>query len=202
MDENEWRLAYSRATNKNHANEIVELIEEHRKPFAEGKTANIGTAIFASAEAWEAIACASDEDAKRELLKSSANLTELEKLERAARQAQEAADAASRELQAVWQEFNGIPDQLEAIAVKQEQISNERQALETEKLEAEFKRLYRSLLDGARASVGFMDQIAVRLATTPLRREVLSSVDAELSAKADDLKVRQKQLSKRLGMKL
>jgi hypothetical protein len=82
MKDNEWRLAYSKATNNSDADEIVELVETHRSQFAEGKTANIGSAIFASAETWDAIACASDEDAKRELLKSSADLTELDRPER------------------------------------------------------------------------------------------------------------------------
>jgi chromosome segregation ATPase len=80
-----------------------------------------------------------DAAAQRELLSSSADLGELEKLEAAAKKAQEAAQQKSRELQSAWDEFNSIPEKVEAINARLANYTNEIQSLDTGKLEAEFK---------------------------------------------------------------
>lgn len=79
-------LAYSKAENKD-ANTIAELIEEFRKPFSEGKVASIGAMTMANAETWAKIAEESESAAKCELLKNSAELSELERLKKAADEA-------------------------------------------------------------------------------------------------------------------
>jgi hypothetical protein len=114
LGHNELLLACSKAKKKNDENEIVALVEEFRSPFAEGKVASIGSASFASPTVWQEIAEASDKAAKNALLADSAELKELQKLERAAAEAKALADAKSRQLQADWQEYNSLPERAEA----------------------------------------------------------------------------------------
>ena len=52
--------------------------------FTEGRTVGVSGAVCATKEQWQAIARDSDKAAKAELLKNSAELTELERLEKSA----------------------------------------------------------------------------------------------------------------------
>ena len=201
LGDNEFRLAYSRSVNKE-SNEIVELIEEHRKPYTEGRVASIGAMVMASAETWQRIAEESEAAAKRELLANSAVLTELTELERKAREAQEAADKKNRELQAIWSEWNAIPDRLEAKELQLAQISNEIRSLDPQSLKAEFKTTYLAMLEGAIASGSFLPDIAMRLYTSDIRLEVLNTKAEELEHEIVELKARQKVLAKKLGQRI
>jgi DNA repair exonuclease SbcCD ATPase subunit len=198
MGDNEFRLAYSKAEIKD-ANNIVELVEAHRKQFAEGRVASVGSMTMASPETWAAIANESDAAARRELLQSSAVLTELDELERKAREAQQAADAKNRELNALWTEYNAIPDKIEKINVRLADIATALASLDTAKLETGFRELYRAALDGAIHDPFAQMQFAGLLVTAPLRKEVLTKLATELETELVELKARSKVLAKRLS---
>jgi hypothetical protein len=188
LGDNEYRLAYLRAETKD-ANTIVELVEEHRKPFAEGRVANMGSMVAANQETWAKIAKESEDAAKRELLQNSAELAELNKLERAAKEAQRHADAKNAELSLLWND-NAIPEKIEAISIRLAQISNELASLDAEKIKADFKSLYRARLNGAVADPFAQMQLAGLLITAPLRKEVLERLATELETELVELKAR------------
>lgn len=196
---NEYRLALSRAENKNDANQLVELVEAFRLPFSEGRVSSIGSMVAASAETWARIAEEADAAAKRELLKSSAVLTELEELKRKARLAQEEADRKSRELQALWDSYNSLPEQIQTRELKLAQLGNEIRSLDPKQLEENFKSLYRAMLNGVLGSPVSLNDIGMLLYTSGLRVEVLSTKAEELQKEIADLRARLKQVSRKLG---
>jgi predicted nucleic acid-binding Zn-ribbon protein len=75
-------------------------------------------------------------------------------------------------------------------------------SLDAAKIEADFKSLYRNMLDGAQASAGALDAIAARLVTAGLRKEVLTQLVTELESHLSELKARQKVLAKKLGQRI
>lgn len=199
LGDNEFRLAYSRATNKNDANEIVALIEDYRQPYQEGKVANLGTAIFATAEQWERIATESNNAAKCELLKNSAELAELEKLEKAARAAQEAADAKSREVQAAWDEYNSLPDRIASLDTRIGEINDGMRELDTDALARQYKDIYKAGLKGAITDRFALVFAAESIITANLRKEVLNELAAELQSEMSEAKRRFKALERKLA---
>lgn len=198
--DNEIRLAMSKAVNKGDVNEIVELINEARKPYTEGRVATMGCADFASQESWARIAEESDNAARRELMGSTA-LAELDELERKARDAQQAAERKNLELNAAWIEYHAIPERIEQKEVQLAQIANEMRNLDPEQLANEFKRIYRIMLDGGIVSGSFLPDIALTLCTSDLRIEVLNEKADGLDREVAELKARAKTLGKRLGQK-
>ena len=183
MGNNEFLIGYSRAETKS-VNEIAEFIEDHRKPFSDGRVASIGAAAMASAEVWQKIAEESDAAAKRELLKDSSELAELNKLERAAAEAKRLADAKQDELTRAWNEYNSLPEKAKAISLKLAQFDNTLRELEPEVLEKGYKDTFRSMLNGAR--VQYADRCmefrllskttSIRPASAPLRRALCSTI--------------------------
>jgi hypothetical protein len=201
LGDSEYALAFSRAETKDTAS-IIEQIQKHRDGFEQGKTCGIGSATFASVEQWKALAAESERAARNELLKNSSELAELDRLEKAALEAQEAADAKSRELQANWEQYNAIPDRIEALNVRLAQIASDLRSLETEKIAEDFKSHYRATLNGAIAQASWLDGIAALLVTAGLRKEVLGQLAGELERERAALTARRKVLAKRLGQKV
>jgi len=200
LGDNELILAYSKAETKD-ANTIVDLIDEFRRPFADGKVTSMGSAAFANPETWAKIAEESDSAARRELLKSSAVLTELDELERRAREAQAAADQKNRELNNAWAEYSAIPERIEAINARLADIANELASLDTPKLNADFKSVYRNALNGAIYDPLAQMQLAGLLVTAPLRKEVLNELATELKAQLIEVQARSRTLGKKLGQR-
>jgi hypothetical protein len=195
-----FRAAYSKAETKD-ANTIAELIEEHRKPFSEGKVASIGAMTMASQETWAKIAEESEAAARRELLKNSAELSELERLERAAEEAQRLAEAKNAELSRLWSEYNNLPEKVEAINIRQAQIATELRSLEPEALKESFKSAFSALVRGASGSQDGLNLIAGMVATREWRVEVLEHLENELESELSGLRARSKVLAKKLGQK-
>jgi hypothetical protein len=100
MTDAEYQLGYLNAKERTE-NALVEAIEQHRKPFAEGRTVGVSGAVGATKEQWQTIARDADKAAKAELLKNSAELNELERLEKIAQEARKDADQKERELNAL-----------------------------------------------------------------------------------------------------
>jgi DNA repair exonuclease SbcCD ATPase subunit len=167
----------------------------------DGKIASIGSATFANAETWRAIAAEAEKAARAEFLKSSAELSELERLETVAAEARKAADAKERELQALWSEFQSIPEKAEKLNDRLNAITNELRALDSAKIEADFKAMYKNVWQGAMVDPFAQMQLAGLLVTAPLRKEVLNSLAEELQTQLADMKARHKALSRKLGQR-
>jgi DNA repair exonuclease SbcCD ATPase subunit len=193
----EYLLAYKLATEKTEP-AIAEEIEQHRAQFLPSH-GTVAAGILLPADKWREVYEQAEKAAKRELLKDSNELSELERLEKAAEEARKLADAKNAELSRLWQEFQAIPEQIDAANARQEQTANELQALDADRLAEEFKSHYRAVLDGAIAQASWMDAVAVRMVTASLRKEVLTQLDVELSGKINELKARQKTLAKKFG---
>jgi hypothetical protein len=202
LGDDEYRLALSKAGNKSDVNEIVELIETFRAPWLEGRVANLGSMVVATPEQWQRVADAADSAARREMLRNSSVLSELNALEATARAAQEARDAKPAELQEAWDQFSSaIPDKLDAINARLDAIANELASLDTAKIEADFKNHFRAKRNGVVGSPVSLDALAALLVTAPLHREVLEDMAKGLEAEASELKSRRAKLSKKLGRK-
>jgi hypothetical protein len=200
LGDNEWLLAYNKSTNKT-ATEIAELCEEFRKPFTDGRVASVGSAVFASPEAWQQIAAQSEAAAKRELLSGSSELAELDRLQKAATEATKAAEAKQAALSQAWREYNSIPDRVEAISTRLAEISAMIESLDMAKLEAEYKDAYRAVLNGALADRFALIFAASEITTAALKREVLNELSADLNKELTELKTRSKQIAKKLTLK-
>jgi hypothetical protein len=148
LGDSEYALGYSRAEKKDVAT-IVEVINKHRAQFTSGKTSNIGSAEFASATQWQALAAESDRAARDILLGSSSELAELDRLEKAALEAKRLADAKNRELESAWSEFSRIPERADKIKLELDGIAKLLGERKPETLEVDFKRHYKAMLNGS-----------------------------------------------------
>jgi hypothetical protein len=200
LGDSEILLGYSKAATKD-VNTIAELIDAHRKRFEQGRIANIGSAVFATAEVWQAIAAESDRAARSELLASSPELAQLSDLEAKALAAKQAAEAKERELQALWSEFQALPVKADAINLRLAQISNDLRSLDVEKLAEDWKATYRSILGGGRIFPETLTELAMTMYTADLRREVLTKLADALEVELAELRKRNRQLCKQLGVK-
>jgi hypothetical protein len=198
MTDAEYQVGYLNAEEKT-KNSIVEAIEQHRKPFAEGRTVDVSGAVGATKEHWQAIARDSDKAAKAELLKNSAELIELERLEKIAVEARKAAAAKERELNALWSECNAIPDRISQAQNELEAIRSSIADLDPAKLDQEFKRHFRAVIDGGITDPFAQVQMAAVIVRADLRREVFNEKAGELEARLVALRKRNKELSKKLG---
>jgi hypothetical protein len=201
LQDNEYQLAYLRTEEKTE-NALVEFIENWRKPFMEGRMANLGSAMFASTEVWTEIANASDKAARAELLKSSSEFEELTELEKQAEELRQRAAAKEAALTALWREYSGIPDNIASATSKLDWITGELKKLDPDAARAEYKRHYRAEVDGT-ANVDPIAQsiLAAAIVTVDLKREVLTEKAGDLEARLVELRRRSKELSKRLGRK-
>src|SRR6516162_1788316 len=196
MTDAEYQVGYLNAEEKTE-NSIVEVIEQHRKPFTEGRTVGVSGAIGATKEQWQVIARDSDKAAKAELLKSSAELVELNRLEKIADEARKAAEAKERELNALWSEYSSLPDRISAAQRELESIRSSIADLDPAKLNEAFKRHFRAVIDGAITDPFAQVQMAAVIVTADLRREVLNEKAGELEAQLVALRKRNKELSKK-----
>jgi hypothetical protein len=200
LGDSEWALACSKAVTKD-VNSIAALIEEHRKPFTEGRVSSIGSAAFASADNWREIAAASERAARAELLASSPELAQLSELEAKALAAKQAADAKERELQALWSEFQALPAKAQKLNDSLKSIASELRGLDPQKLASEFKAAYRDMQNGALGDPFALVFAAATIVTRDLRTEVLNGLTEKLQSELTDLKARSKVLATKLGMK-
>jgi hypothetical protein len=200
VGDSEIALAVSRAGSTD-VNAIAEEIRKHRAQYENGRVANIGAATFASAEQWQALAAESDRAARAILMQGSAELTELDRLEKAATDAKRLADAKSCELSSAWREFSHIPERADAVKLELDGIAKLFAELEPGKIEADFKAAYTSMLNGAAADVFGQTALAGLLITRELRKECLNEKAAELNKELAELKARSKALAKKLGQK-
>ena len=198
MTEAEYQLGCLNAAERTE-NAIVEAIEAHRKPFAQGRTVGVSGAVGATKEQWQAISRDADKAAKAELLKNSGELTELERLEKIAEEARKAAEAKELELNALWSEYSAIPDHISAAQRELESIRSSIADLNSAKLNEEFKRHFRAIIDGGIADPFAQMQMAAVIVTADLRREVLNEKAGELETQLVSLRKRNKELSKKLG---
>jgi len=198
MTDAEYQLGYLNAAERTE-NAIAEAIEAHRGPFAEGRTVGVSGAVGATKEEWQAIARDSDKAAKAELLKSSAELNELQRLEKIAEEARKAAEAKERELNALWSEYSATPDRISAAQRELESIRSAIADLELAKLNQEFRRHFRAVIDGGITDPFAQVQMAAVIVTADLRREVLNEKAGGLEAQLVTLRRRNKELSKKLG---
>ena len=194
----EYQLGYLNATVKTE-NAIVEAIEAHRKPFAQGRTVGVSGAVGATEEQWQANSRDADKAAKAELLKNSAELVELDRLEKIAAQARKAAEAKERELNALWSEYSALPDRISAAQRELDSIRSSIADLEPAKLNEEFKRHFRAVIDGGITDPFAQVQMAAVIVAADLRREVLNEKAGELEAQLVALRKRNKELSNKLG---
>jgi hypothetical protein len=200
LGDNEWLLCHSRAAEKTEA-AIAAQLHAWRKPFEEGKTANIGSANFASPETWRDIATRSDEHARRALLADSAALVELDRLQNAANEAAKLAEAKQAELSQMWSEYNAIPERIEAIGTRLAELNDSLRELDAEALEKQYKDTYKSILNHALTDGFALVFAAEAIVAAPLRKQVIAEVTEELESELTGLRARSKELTKRLGIK-
>jgi hypothetical protein len=200
LGESELHLCYLKSAEKTEA-AISERIEEWRKPFEARKTANMGSASFATAESWKEIARESDKAARAELMKSSSELAELNELERQAEELRQRAEAKNAELSRLWSEYNAIPDRIHAAQNELNSIKNGLVDLDPAKLRDDFKRHYKAILNGAISHPLAETELVTVIVTADLRKEVLEEKAGELEAQLVELRKRNKELGKRLGRK-
>lgn len=118
----EFELAV-RNTEKN-GTSVADEIQRHRAKFEKNRTASIGAAQYASSESWEAIRQDSEKAAREALLGESTMLTEVNELTRKADEARRLADQRSRELQALWSEFQNIPGKMKRLSEQLDGITS------------------------------------------------------------------------------
>jgi hypothetical protein len=198
LGDSEYALALSRVKTPDAA-AIVEAIQQHRKQFEDGKITSIGSATFAPAEQWKALAAESERAARNELLESSSELTEVNELERKAEEARQAADKANRELESAFGEFSRIPERADAIKLELDGIAKLLSELEIEKIEADFKQHYKAMLNGWTVDPFTQTTLAGLLVTCELRKECLNENAEALNKDLGELKARSKLLAKQLG---
>jgi hypothetical protein len=112
VGDSEYLLAVSRVEDPNDVNAIVEFIQGYRKPFESGKIISNGAAAFATQEVWQVVSAESDNSAKRELLRESALLVEVDELTRKADEAKRLADERTAELNRLYREYAVLPDKI------------------------------------------------------------------------------------------
>lgn len=172
---------------------IVEQIDKRLRPFT-------GDARMMTDKGWSDAYEKAEMAARRELMESSPEQKEADRLNRSAEQSRKLADQAENELRCSWVEFLDIPsqkDKLEAIFVS---IAHERAMLDPVELKSSYQRLYRHAL--AHPSQDIRDRelaFLPLLLTAEWRKEVLSELEKETNSKLEKLRNRNKELAKRLG---
>jgi hypothetical protein len=198
--DSELALGYSRAQIKTVAS-VVEEIQKFRAKYEAGKVSGIAGATFASADNWKAIAAESEREARNILLGNSSLLSEVSDLEKKAAEAHRAAEQANRELEAVWNEYQTLPDKAAGINRRLVTLKADRESLDVEKLNADFREFYRAILEGALVDrMALVFQAGV-IATRDLRLEVIGQLETKLQAELVELKARSKVVAKKLGQK-
>jgi hypothetical protein len=198
--DNELALGYSRAQIKT-ANSVAAEIQKFRTKYEAGKVSSIGSATFSSADNWKAIAAESDREARSILLGNSSLLTEVSELQAKAAEAQRTAEQANRELEALWNEYQSLPDKAAAINRLLENLRLDRESLDVERLNADFRDFYRAILEGALVNRMALVFQAGAIATRDLRLEVIGQLETKLQAELAELKARSKVVAKKLGQK-
>jgi len=102
-------------------------------------------------------------------------------------------------LNALWLEYSAIPDRIPQAQHELESIRSSIADLDPAKLNQEFKRHLRAVIDGGITDPFAQVQMAAVIVTADLRREVLNEKAGELEAQLVALRKRNKELSKKLG---
>ena len=178
---------------------IVEAITDYREQFEHGRVTSNGAASFATKEVWETIAAESESSAKRELLKSSTLLAEMDELTRKAEEAKRLADERAAELNRLYSEHNSLPDKISSTQRELDATNLELKKCDADSIRAEYKRHFRAILDGANADQFSQVFLAAAIVTCDMRKEVLVEKANEREARLVEMRKRSKQLSKQLG---
>jgi chromosome segregation ATPase len=195
----EFALAVSKVENPNNVAAIIEAVTDYRKQF-ESKygVINNGAAAFATRDQWEAIGCDAEGSAKRELLKDSSLLREVDELTRKATEARRLADERQAELNRLHAELSSLPDRISATQRELDSLNATLSELNVDTLKADYKRLYRAVLDGGQNDKFAEVFAAAAIVTVDLRREVLTAKTGEIEASLVEMRRRVKELKRRL----
>jgi chromosome segregation ATPase len=199
----EYALAVSKVEDPNNVAAIMAAVADYRKQFESkhGVMSN-GASAYATRDQWQAIARDADASARRELLKESALLSEVDELTRRADEAKRIADERTAELNRLWSEYSSLPDRISSTQLDLDSTNEAIKSLDPAELRKDYKDWFRSMLDiKSQVHPLVFAQRAEILITAELRREVLEEKASELEAQLVEMRKRIKQLSKQLGAK-
>jgi hypothetical protein len=196
----EFALAVSKVEDPTNVAAIIEAVTDYRKPFESkhGVISN-GSASFATKEQWEGIAADAEASAKRELLKDSSILREVDELTRKAEEAKRLADERTAELNRLHAEQSRLPDQIASAQSQLNSLNVTMSELNVDTLKADYRRLYRAVLDGGRTDQFAELFAAAAIVTCELRREVLTAKASEIEASLVEMRRRNKELKRKLS---
>jgi hypothetical protein len=144
----EFTLAVSKVEDPTNVAAIIEAVTDYRKQFeTKHGVINNGAAAFATRQQWEAIARDAEASAKRELLKDSSILREVDELVAKAEQAKHLADERQAELNRLHAEFFNLPERIASAQRELDSLNATLSELNVDALKADYKRLCRAVLD-------------------------------------------------------
>jgi len=176
-------------------------IETWRAKFTPGFTV-IGGRIAGSTAFWQKVYRDAEDAAKRELLAGSRELAELDALQAEATAAKQKADAKNAQLNAVFAEFNGIPDKAARL---QHQLTNcglERELLSEVKLAAQIKSNYLEWLQTGNQNRKIdADFFCAVLTQRAIKVSVIDELETQLRSELKTLDKRNVELARTLNIK-
>lgn len=171
----------------------LEKFDEHRANHGGNKT-------FYTEETLTKVIRASDEAAKRELMRQSSAVRQLDELEKKAAELKAQADAKEAELNAAYQEWLALPTRADQAQERLAVLANERRIYSSD-LKAEFKAVYADYLrTGSGSLLVGVDKVTLAIQQAKLRLEVIAEVEPELTAKLKAIQARSRELAKFLSI--
>ena len=159
-----------------------------------------GNSRVLSDKQWTEVYAQAEAQARRELMEASPEMREAEKLARTAKESQAAADKAEAGLRRDFLEFLDLPNQADKLQAIFVSIAHETALLDGPTLKSGYQTLYRHALEHPEQDVRDQELATLALIVTgEWRREVLGKLEAETTGKLEKLKIRNKELAKRLG---
>jgi hypothetical protein len=196
----DFALAVSKVEDPTNVNAIIEAVTDYRKQFESkhGVISN-GSASFATKSQWEGIAADAESSAKRELLKDSSLLKEVDELTRKADEAKRVADERTAELNRLHAEHSSLPDRISAAQRQLDSLNATMRELNVDALKSDYKRLFRAVIDGGRTDQFAEVFAAAAIVTCELRRDVLTEKAGEIESRLVDMRKRSRELKRKLS---
>jgi len=196
----EFTLAVSRVQDPTNVAAIIGAATDYRKQFeSKHGVINNGSAAFATRDQWEATARDAEASAKRELLKDTALLKEVDELTRKADEAKRLAHERTAELNKLHAEFSSLPDRIASSQRELDQINATLSEISVDSLKADYKRLCRAVIDGGQTDRFAEVFSAAAIVTCDLRREVLTEKAGQIEASLVEMRRRNKELKRKLS---
>jgi hypothetical protein len=216
LGDGEFELAVQTATetSKNideFRRNLIAAIESHRQSVT-GPNRGLASFEIRTEQAWKELYQRFEEQARRELLSSSAEIKTLNKLQADALKAQQAAQAKEAEINRLFSEFSQLPDRAKQLTDRLASLTAAREQLAEERLTATFIDSYRDALSCA-PTIGNVTQLrqmyaaaeqqaqayAALVATRIMRLGIIDEAEADLNAQLAKLRDANQRLAKQLG---